>query len=389
MNMIQKTPAEEKLGLALPTRKVESFHYTDLRTLLRDIPEPIAIADTAGDNYQRIVPAVRMPFFDGQYFAELGDELPQGVSVVNGVEKASSSDINDAVIAMNAAGNGDAVSIVIDGDKTSQIPLGLAHVTNSDGASACYHKVKVTSGSNAQVIDRYVSGPDISQLSNSVCELELEAGAKAVWYIIQQESEATTRLARLNVTLAQDTDLSVFILNAGGKLVRQEVKIDVNGENAQLALRGVNLVGEGAHIDVTTVLEHNVPNTNAEELFRNVVAGDGHGIFQGQIKVAQPAQKTDAQMACNTLLLTDDGDFSAKPELEIFADDVICAHGATVTDIDDDQLFYLQARGIDDKTARSLLIKAFVDEVVEELDCGEVMEDALTGIIDNWLDANI
>ncbi|MEO1142698.1 MAG: SufD family Fe-S cluster assembly protein, partial [Pseudomonadota bacterium] len=92
-----------------------------------------------------------------------------------------------------------------------------------------------------------------------------------------------------------------------------------NGEDANLAIRGVNLVGDNAHIDVTTVLEHNVPNTNAEELFRNVVAGDGHGIFQGQIKVAQIAQKTDAQMACNTLLLTDDGDFSAKPELEIFA----------------------------------------------------------------------
>lgn len=94
-------------------------------------------------------------------------------------------------------------------------------------------------------------------------------------------------------------------------------------------------------------------------------------------------------MACNTLLLTDEGDFSAKPELEIFADDVICAHGATVTDIEDEHMFYMQARGIDEKTARSLLIKAFVDEVVEELDCGETMEDALTGIIDNWLDENI
>ena len=347
------------------------------------------MADTGGDNYQRLVPAVRLPFYDGQYFADMGDELPEGVKVTNGIAKANSADINDAIVGMNAATAGDAIEVVIDGNSTSDIPLGLAHVANSEGSSACYHKITVTAGSEAQIVDRYVSGTDIKHLSNSVCELVLEEGAKAVWYIIQQENEDATRLARLNVSLAQDTDLSVFVLNAGGRLVRQEIKVAVDGENANLAIRGVNLVGDNAHIDVTTVLEHNVPHTNAQELFRNVVAGDGHGVFQGQIKVAQPAQKTDAQMACNTLLLTDEGNFSAKPELEIFADDVICAHGATVTDIDDEQMFYLRARGIDEKTSRSLLIKAFVDEVVEELDCGETMEEALTGIIDNWLDANI
>ena len=124
-------------------------------------------------------------------------------------------------------------------------------------------------------------------------------------------------------------------------------------------------------------------------MISNIVCGDGQGVFQGQIKVAQPAQKTDAQMACNSLLLTDDSNFSAKPELEIFADDVICAHGATVTDIDDDQLFYLRARGIPEKIARTLLIKAFVGEVVEELEAGDALEDAFAGIIDSWLDENI
>jgi len=386
---VQKTAAEETLGFMLPTRKVESFHYTDLRALLRELPETVKIAETGGDNYQRLIPTTRLPFYDGQYFAEIGDELPQGVKVTNGVEKANSADINDAIVGMNAVTAGDAIDVVIEGNETGETPLEFAHVANSDGSVGCYHKVTVKAGCEAQVIDRYVSANGVSHLSNSVCELALEAGAKAEWIIVQQENTDATRLARMNVTLAQDTDLSIFVLNAGGKLVRQEIKVAVNGENANLAIRGVNLIGDNAHIDVTTVLEHNVPNTNAEELFRNVVAGDGHGIFQGQIKVGQPAQKTDAQMACNTLLLTDDGDFSAKPELEIFADDVICAHGATVTDIDEEHLFYLRARGIDEKSAHALLIKAFVDEVVEELGADEVLEDALRGIIDNWLDANI
>ncbi|MEL7429181.1 MAG: Fe-S cluster assembly protein SufD [Pseudomonadota bacterium] len=383
---IQKTAAEEALGFMLPTRKVESFHYTDLRTMLRELPAE-AVGNGGKTAYEPLVETHLVSFVDGKLSGE--QILPSGVMMSTDAQKANSVDINDAIIAMNAATAGDAVEFVISGNATTEKPLGLGHVSTAASRSGTYHKVTVKAGSEAHVVERHTSAEGVASLATTVSELVLEKGAKAVWFIIQQENEHASRLARLNVTLAQDTDLSVFVLNAGGKLVRQEIKVAVNGENANLALRGVNLVGDGAHIDVTTVLEHNVPNTNAEELFRNVVAGDGHGVFQGQIKVAQIAQKTDAQMACNTLLLTDEGDFSAKPELEIFADDVICAHGATVTDIDDEQMFYLMARGIDPKTARSLLIKAFVDEVVEELEPGDVMEEALTGIIDSWLDKNI
>ncbi len=383
---IQKTPAEETLGFPLPSRRVESFHYTDLRALLRDVPLEADSAG-AGTDYAPIVETHLVSLKDGKISGN--EELPSGVTMSTGASKLNSNDINDAIVAMNAATAGDAIEFVISGNATAEKPLGLGHVSTSEMRSGASHKVTVKAGGEGHVIERHISDQGVKSLATSVSELVLEEGAKAVWYIIQQEGEAATRLARLNVELAKDTDLSVFVLNAGGKLVRQEIKVAVNGENANLAIRGVNLVGDGAHIDVTTVLEHNVPHTNAEELFRNVVAGDGHGVFQGQIKVAQPAQKTDAQMACNTLLLTDEGDFSAKPELEIFADDVICAHGATVTDIEDDHMFYMKARGIDEKTARALLIKAFVDEVVEELDAGDVMEQALIGIIDNWLDTNI
>ncbi|MEM7289880.1 MAG: Fe-S cluster assembly protein SufD [Pseudomonadota bacterium] len=382
----QMTAAEETLGFVLPTRKVESFHYTDLRRMLRELPQEGRGSGTE-TKYEPIVETHLIAFSDGTL---QGDQiLPSGVIMSTGAQKADSEDINDAIVSLNAATAGDALEFVISGDSTAEKPLGLGHVSTQDTRSGVYHKVTVKAGSQGHIIERHTSPNGVKSLSTSVSELIVEEGGKVVWYILQQENEEASHLARLNVTLAQDAELSVFILNAGGKLVRQEVKVAVIGENANLAIRGVNLVGDGAHIDVTTVLEHNVPHTNAEELFRNVVAGDGHGIFQGQIKVAQPAQKTDAQMACNTLLLTDEGDFSAKPELEIFADDVICAHGATVTDIDDDHKFYLKARGIDEKTARSLLIKAFVDEVVEELEAGEVMEEALTGAIDAWLDQNI
>ncbi len=118
-------------------------------------------------------------------------------------------------------------------------------------------------------------------------------------------------------------------------------------------------------------------------MIRNIVTGKAHGVFQGRINVHQAAQKTDAKMACNTLLLSDDGEFSTKPELEIFADDVQCGHGATVTEIDRDHLFYLMARGIDEKTARGLLVKAFLAEVIEELDDEPIVE-ALEALLDEW-----
>ncbi|MET0258986.1 MAG: SufD family Fe-S cluster assembly protein, partial [Methylobacterium sp.] len=179
--------------------------------------------------------------------------------------------------------------------------------------------------------------------------------------------------------------LRLFVLNAGGAIIRQEVHAQTVGEGADIQIRGVNLLQAGQHVDVTTTLNHNVAHTTSTEIFRNVVLG-GSGVFQGMIRVAKGAQKTDARLACNTLLLSDEGDFSAKPELEIFADDVQCGHGATAGEINADHLFYLMSRGIPEPLARSLLVKAFVGEVVEELEYEPAIE-ALEARIDAWLAA--
>ncbi len=156
---------------------------------------------------------------------------------------------------------------------------------------------------------------------------------------------------------------------------------------AVFTLRGVNLLAGDTHTDVTMVLDHAVPETTSTEIIRNVVTGRARGVFQGRINVAKYAQKTDAKMACNTLLLSDEGEFSTKPELEIFADDVQCGHGATVTEIDHNHLFYLMARGIDEKTARGLLVKAFVAEVIEDLE-DEALVEALEAMLDDWFAAH-
>lgn len=384
---IQNTPAEDMLGQMLPTRRVESFHYTDLRSLISTFPAAISKAEAKGDNYKRLVDASRLPVFDGKLFADLIDELPKGVSLEKDVARAQSADIDDTLIAINGLGESDAFALVIEGDATASKPLGLAHVTNSEGMTNAFHKVTVKSQANASVIDRYLSQEGVAHLSSAVVDLVIEKDAQATWIIIQEENADATRLARLNVSLEENSDLKIFMLNAGGKLVRQEINVVSRGEGSNLDIKGVNLIGNGTHVDVTTILSHTVPNTNSSQLYRNIMTGNGKGVFQGQIKVHQIAQKTDAQMACNTLVLSDDAAFYAKPELEIFADDVICAHGATVTELDQDHLFYLRARGVTERTARALLVEAFVDEVVEELE-DEALIEALEDIIAAWLDRN-
>jgi len=394
---IQQNAAEKALGVSLPTRRVESFHYTDLRARLGTFSQAAGkpsedSVKALGDGFPRLANnAAVLHFYDGHAF-ERGEALPDGISLSNELPSTTTANgMDDTIPAINNKIANVGVSIEVAANAEVDRPVGLAHAFTGTGGSIASTRYAINAGEGAKAtfIERFMGSSKDAHLSSSVVTLELAKGAELNYYIVQQSGLGAEHLGRVNVALAENAKLNLFILNAGGKLVRQEVKVDVAGEGAHVEINGVNLVGDNAHIDVTTVLKHNVPNTTANELFRNVVAGDGHGVFQGQIKVAQIAQKTDAQMACNTLLLTDDGDFSAKPELEIFADDVLCAHGATVTDIDDNQVFYLRARGIKEKDARALLIKAFVDEVVEELDAGEELEGAFTGIIDSWLDANI
>ena len=235
------------------------------------------------------------------------------------------------------------------------------------------------------IIERHLSVSDAPSLVTTVCDLILDEGAEITWIILQQQGEADSHLAQVNFDLGANAKLRLFVINAGGKLVRQEVHGVTTGEGSDFKLRGINLLGGETHTDVTFTLGHDVPHTTSTEVIRNVVFDRAKGVFQGQIWVAPDAQKTDAKLPRNTLCLSDDADFSAKPELEIFADDVQCGHGATVIDINPTHLYYLRTRGIPENKARAMLVNAFVDEIVEELEDEAVIEPLET-IIEAWLD---
>ena len=236
-------------------------------------------------------------------------------------------------------------------------------------------------------IERHTSPAETASHANTVTSLEVGAGAEVTWLIVQEHGNAATHLGQFNARLAADAKLTLFILNAGTRFARQEVNVRAEGEGGNFQMRCVNLLAGDCHNDVTMVLDHIAPATDSVEIVRNVVMDRAQGVFQGQIRVAREAQKTDARMACNSLLLSDDAGYSAKPELEIFADDVACGHGATVAEIDHDHLFYLMSRGVPEREAHGLLIKAFVAEIIEELGDEELV-DMLEAKLESWFAAH-
>lgn len=380
----------------LPTRRVEAFHYTDLRALMRGKPTLAerpsdAATQEIGSAFPRLVKdAAVLHFYDGHHF-DRQEAMPDGVEVVATLPDHSVSQASDrAVEWLNVAFAQSGAQISIAPGAQVEQTVGIAHAhTGADNTIAAMRcAISAGAGSSSRLIDRAMGRDGVSYLHSSVVTLTIEEGARVDYILSVEEGDAAQRLARLAVTMGKDSVLNLFILNVGGKLVRQEIDFQVRGEGASLNISGVNLIGGEAHIDVTSTITHHVANTDASETFRNVATGRGRGVFQGQINVRQAAQLTDARMACNTLLLSDDCDFSAKPELEIFADDVQCAHGATVTDLEDSYMFYLMARGISENRARQMLIKAFVAEIVEELDDDDLVE-SLEARIDGWMEAHV
>jgi Fe-S cluster assembly protein SufD len=317
---------------------------------------------------------------------------PEGMKLTRFTELLSSGEAaslltargsDDLIGQLNGAFVSDGYSFTVAEDTQIEEIIEIQSV-QSGGQAHNRFVAKFGAKAKAMIIERHLGDEDETGLSSSISSLDLADGAEVTWIILQGRGVDDQHLAQLTARLGADATLKVYVINAGGKLVRQELHVDVAGEGSHFDLRCVNLLAGDSHTDVTLTLGHSVPNTTSKEIVRNVVLNRARGVFQGQIRVAKEAQKTDAQMACNTLLLSDDGEFAAKPELEIFADDVICAHGATVIDIDHNHLFYLMARGITEKSARGLLVNGFIDELIEELE-NEDLVASLETLVEQWL----
>lgn len=397
-------PAEREQAIAaieeygLPTRRAEDWHYTDLRRLLHSVA-PIETAGK-GESLPPLLPqATVLAVVNGKAAGEnasgaglraealsRGSRADMPFAVLPAGEKQGESAKRGGNITadLNTAFARDGWHINAGADEGEERFIELQNIQNG-GQSHSRFPVHIGAKARLTVLERQI-GDDAESFLTSAAEVQLAEGAEVRWIILRERGAASHEFNRFQARLGKGAKLTLYIVNAGAQFLRQEVNVDLAGEEANFQLRGINLLCGNSHTDTTMIVRHLVENTASTEIFRNVVAEEARGVFQGTIRVAKEAQKTDARMACNSLILSDKAEFDAKPELEIFADDVACGHGATVAEIDHNHLFYLMARGIPEGQARALLVKAFIGELLDELP--EAPAGALRGVLEKWLAAH-
>lgn len=377
----------EKAGL--PSKRVESWHYTDLRNILREAAP--AAGETQGQGAldfenlpHRFVIANGRPV-DGKAPAgvallPLSEALKAGRVALG----AAMGEASDSVVDLNTALCRDGLFLSVTADAT--VHLAFAEFVADRRSVMPRVIVEVVPGASLMLVESH-TGPDgIAYQKNVVVELLIGDGAKVEHIRINETGDKALALSTLAATLGNGAELSSLNFTTGGEVSRHQSFITYAGENARLRLNGATMLKGRQHCDNTLVVDHAVPHGESRELFRSVIDGEAQGVFQGKIIVRPHAQKTDGQMASNALLLSDEAAMSNKPELEIFADDVVCAHGATCGALDDSQLFYLMARGLPRVEAEALLVEAFIDEALDTISHDGVRE-ALTARVSAWMRA--
>jgi Fe-S cluster assembly protein SufD len=393
----------------LPHRRVEEWKYTDLRALMRDAkpiaPAPDAQAKRSAKDAGSLVAAVgarRIVFVDGAFVPELSDlaALEPGLSIVPMAKALVEGDAvlakdlgtiaptDDVAVALNTAFMGDGALLHIAANTKLDRPIHLVFAFGSNQAAAAFTRslVLVEEGARATLVESH-EGPDgLDYQINTALELVVGDHAHVDRVKIGAEGAQAIHVSTLMASLGAHARLHDLVFTTGGGVVRNQLFVRFAGESASLALNGATLIKGRQHVDNTLVVDHAVPGGFSRELYKSVLDGESRSVFQGKIVVRPGAQKSDGKMMAQALLLSQDAEADNKPELEIFADDVQCGHGATAGALDENLLFYLKARGIPQAEAEALLIQAFVGEAIEGLE-HEGLREALTGAAAKWLQA--
>ncbi|UTO27706.1 Fe-S cluster assembly protein SufD [Bartonella harrusi] len=374
----------------LPSRKIENWHYTNLRTLLKSVSHFSAISDE-----KFVEPLLsESALFSIRNGKTVAQSQITNITVKRLAEILKENFVkidqiisdDDFVGQLNTAFVTDGWLFHIPENTKLNVPLELQNI-QMGGHSHTFSDIKIDKNCQTIFVEHQI-GNDKDTFVSSISSLNIAAYSDVTWIIICNRGFNSTQFSRFRAILGQGAKLSLYVVNIGSQLNRQEINVELQEEESNFQLRVINLLSEQTHSDLTMTVGHVEEKSTSTEIIRNVVTDKAVGVFQGKIRVAQKAQKTDARMACNSLVLSDNAEFNAKPELEIFADDVACGHGATVTNINHDHLFYLMARGIPFKTARGLLIKGFVFELIEDIKKDDI-QAILKNIISSWLEKNV
>jgi Fe-S cluster assembly protein SufD len=370
----------------LPSARDEDWKYTDPARL--ELADPAA-AGTAAVSLADVPFAAhcawRVVFVDGEFSAALSSSgtAPEGLrvrplSTVRDEEPALLAEVlercarDDAPVfdALNAALSRDGALLELAADASLPAPVLVAFVNTAGAARPhCAPQLVVRSGarSRLELIELHHGRPGARNLTNALTDLEAGAASSITHYRVNDEAAAATHLACLRIAAGGDARVESHACVFGARLSRVEIRALLAARGASVTLNGLFFAGDGQHVDHQIFVEHLAPHTTSTELFKGIAAGDGHGVFRGKVLVHAGAQKISARQASHNLLLSPTAEIDTRPELEIYADDVACAHGATVGQLDEAALFYLRSRGLGAAEARALLTFGFAQQVVEQI----------------------
>lgn len=400
ISALRKAGAEAFKTLGFPDRHNEDWHYTN-------------VADIASTQYSVAVDSERghsvdaallrpylfdsswplVVFVNGRLDAELStlEALPEGVRVMSLAEAAKSEPellakhlgvaapaTRDGFTALNSAFSGEGTLIHIAREMVTDIPVHILHVMDEGAANLMSnprHLLVAEQQARGLVVESYISLAQVPYFTNSVVEAYLEDGATIQLIRVQRESEKAHHVSTVEARQERDSHFIAFTFQTGGSLSRSNVWTKLDGAGCGCTLNGLFMLDGEQHGDHQTRVEHIAPNCFSREVYKSLLDGRSHGVFNGKVWVWPEAQQTDGKQTNNTLLLSDHAQIDTKPQLEIYADDVKCTHGATVGRIDDTALFYLKSRGVSAEHARRLLMYAFAADVLEMIEVPAVVEE--------------
>ncbi len=393
---VRKTAFEQFAETGLPHRRMEDWKWTDLRQIIsRALPpaagtraDAKAIDALAASTPFADVARGRLVFVDGQYDAARST-VPAGVEFFTLADAGSdrlAAGSTDPIAALNMAFMSDGAVLTFKAGSNVDTPIELLFVTTGAQAAsyATRNVIVVEDGASATLIETHIGGKG-DYLHNAVTQIHVGENARLDRVKVQEEGLEGIHLSNAEVHLAASAHFKDFTLTMGGRATRQQGFITFEGEGSESHVSGAYLLTGKQHCDTRLVIDHAVPQCTSRELFKCVMDQAARGIFQGKAIVRRDAQKTDGNQSSHALLLSDEAEFDAKPELEIYADDVVCGHGATSGDLDENHLFYLKARGIPEQTAKSMLIGAFAAEAFDDVE-SDAIREVLTGLAEGWLE---
>jgi Fe-S cluster assembly protein SufD len=396
-NALRETALAEFNALGLPNRRVEAWRYSNLAQALNEKKRPAGPARAA----PALAEAYVVAFENGRLTGALAPS-PPGVSVLSLAEVLvdpaspfaamlgqAAAKAEHAVISLNASHLQEGVVIHVQKGARAPAPFHLS-CTWSDAAGAGPQSghvrvlIVLEEGAEATVFESHTGAPAFASL---VTDATLAAGSRLNHVRLELLGASARQAATTRATLAQAARYQAFYLSEGAHFARHEALIDLAGEEAEAVIDGAYLVTGARHCDNTTVIAHSAPHTNSRQAFRGVLGGKARGVYQGCVKVSREAQKTDARQMSRALLLSHGAEAVTKPELEIFADDVKCSHGATAGELDAAALFFLRSRGIPEAQARTMLIEAFLAEALATIADTALAAPAIAAVQD-WLTAH-